>query len=230
MLDKQRHTFKIQAQYHEQEQPPWESFDKKIDKNFVRKRPSLKIVETMNRSIKELGRLLGGSGVNWHLDGALNISLMNGAGKDPEKYIGEHKDIDISVEKIDLAALEAHLLKNGYGLFLSRTEDKNKNIIMRRVGYKHFAESEAENTRLIVAINKNGKICRNKALNFVDVHIIQRTKNGEPLGIAGTLIPEKWTKPQLLEFHGQQIFHIQEQCFITSSTKKETTIQLMHNV
>ncbi|PWB38609.1 MAG: hypothetical protein C3F02_02755 [Parcubacteria group bacterium] len=204
MTDEQRQASEIRAENYEQVQPPWKDFTEKIDENFVRKRPSPEVVKAMNQSLEELGQTFEGSGLNWHLDGALNISLMNGAGENPEKYIGEHKDVDISVEKDELEALEAQLLKNGYGLFLSRTGDKIKNKIMRRVGHGDFAESDTEHM-LIAAIDENGKIRQDKALNFVDIHIIQRDEAGKPLGVSGTPIPEKWVQPQPMEFHSKQI-------------------------
>jgi len=204
MTEAQRKASEIRAEYYEQEQPPWEDFTEKIDENFVRKKPSPKVVKTMNQSLTELGQAFEGSDLNWHLDGALNISLMNGAGENPENYIGEHKDVDISVEKSELEALEAQLLKNGYGLFLSRTEDRTKNKIMRRVSHRDFADSDTEHM-LIAAIDENGKIRRDKALNFVDVHIIQRDEAEKPLGVSGTPIPEKWVQSQPMEFHSKQI-------------------------
>lgn len=205
MTDEQKRASEIRAKYYEQGQPPWEDFTEKIDENFVRKRPSPEVVETMNKSLEELTQIFEGSELSWHLDGALNISLMNGASENPKKYIGEHKDVDLSVEKGELEILETQLLKNGFGLFLSRTQDKTKNKIMRRVSYRDFAESDAEHM-LIAAIDENGKILRDKALNFVDIHIIQRDEDGKPLGVSGTPIPEKWTQPQPLEFHGRQIY------------------------
>jgi len=204
MTDKQRRVSEIRTQYYEQEQPPWEDFTEKIDENFSRKKPSQEVVRMMDKSLEELGQVFKGSDLNWHLDGALNISLMNGAGENSEEYIGEHKDVDVSIEKADIETIEAQLLKNGYGLFLSRTEDKTKKKIMRRVGYKDFVESDVEHM-LIAAINEKGKIRRDKALNFVDVHVIQRDETGNSLGISGTSIPEKWVQPQPLEFHGNSI-------------------------
>lgn len=192
------------AQLRVQEQPPWEDFGEKIDDNFERRRPSSEAVQKINKSLEELSMVFEGSDVNWHLDGALNISLMNGAGENPDNYIGEHKDVDISVEKSDLEALEAQLLKAGYGLFLSRTDDKANNKVLRRVGHRYFTESASEHL-LIAAIDENGKIRNDKTLNFIDIHIIQRDKDGRPLGILGTPIPEKWAQPQLLEFHGKHI-------------------------
>ncbi|MBU1132034.1 hypothetical protein KKC32_02155 [Patescibacteria group bacterium] len=204
MPEELRRVPKNQAGYYEEEMPPWESFDEKIDENFFRKKPSPDVVKRMNKSIEELGQLFEGSDLNWHLDGALNISLMNGAGKNPDKYIGEHKDVDISVEKGELEAMEAQLLKKGYGFFVSRIENKTGKMIMRRVRHRDFDDSSIEHL-LIVAIDENGKLRRDTSLNFVDIHIIQRNEEGNPLGILGTPMPGKWVQPQPIEFHGKQI-------------------------
>ena len=204
MSDEQRRSSENRAKYHEQEEPPWEDFAEKIDENFFRKKPSPEIIKTMNERLEELSEAFDGTSLNWHLDGALNISLMNGAGSDPEKYIGEHKDVDISIEKSEIEALEAQLLKKGYGLFLSRTHDETKNKIMKRVRHDDFNESDAEHM-LIAAIDDNGKMRRYKALDFIDVHIIRRDEAGKALGVSGTPIPEKWLHPQIIEFHGRRI-------------------------
>lgn len=204
MSDSQKNSSEIRAKNYEQEQPPWESFDEKVDENFIRKAPSPEAVKKMDESVEELGQALAGAGSSWHLDGALNISLMNGANENSEKYIGEHKDVDISVEEKDLEAVEAQLLKNGYGLFLSRTDKGGTKKMMRRVDYKKFVESGTEHL-LIAAIDENGKLRQDKALNFVDVHVVKRNENGQPVGVSEVPIPEKWMQPQLLEFHGRQI-------------------------
>lgn len=204
MTDQQGDAPKAHAEFYEQEQPPWEDFGEKIDENFARKKPSPEVIKKMNRSLDELGQVFEGTGLYWQLDGALNISIMNGAGEDPERYIGEHKDVDISVEKGELEALEEQLLKKGYGLFLSRTGNGTENKIIRRVSYKDFTESEAEHP-LIAAIDEKGKIRRDKALNFIDVHIVKRDEAGIPLGVLGSSIPEKWTQPQPRDFHGRKI-------------------------
>jgi len=203
MTEEQREASEIRAEYYEQEQPPWEDFTEKIDENFVRKRPSPEVIKTMNESIEELGQAFEGSDLNWHLDGALNISLMNGAGENPKNYIGEHKDVDISVEKGELEALEVQLLKKGYGLFLSRGDKR----IKRRVGYRDFNYSDPETRNLeIYAINSDGKIDNTRgSLKCLDVHLIERNEQGQPLGVSGVIIPEKWVEPQPTEFRGQRI-------------------------
>jgi hypothetical protein len=199
MTPDQKKDSEIRAKNWEQEQAPWVPFDDdNIDENFERKPATPEQKEDMDRRLSELADAFEGSSINWHMDGALNISLMNG------EYIGNHKDVDLSIEKNELAELEAQLLKNGFGLFLSRTEDETKNKVMRRVGHADFADSDTEHM-LIAAIDENGQIRRDKSLNFVDTHIVERNKNGQALGNSGVVIPDKWTKPYPVEFQGKQI-------------------------
>lgn len=197
MTDEQKELSETRAENWEQEQPPWEEYNK-VDKNFVRTSPSPEAVERMDKSLEELGQVFEGSDLNWHLDGAMNISLLKG------EYIGEHKDVDISIEKNELEAVEAQLLKNGYGLFLSRTEDVTKNKVLKRVDYTKFKDSDTEHM-IIAAIDEDGKINRDKELGFIDVHTVERDETGSPLGESKVPIPEKWFQPQPMEFHGQQI-------------------------
>src|SRR3990167_85543 len=188
MTNDQRKDSKTRAENWEQEQPPWEPFDdENIDENFERKSITPEQASELNHRLEELGEVFKNSNLNWHIDGALNISLMNG------KYIGNHKDVDLSIEKGELAELEPQLLKKGFGLFLSRTEDKTKNKVMRRAGHADFADSDTEHM-LIAAIDENGQIRRDKSLNFVDTHIVERNADGQALGNSGVVIPDKWTK------------------------------------
>lgn len=185
-----------------QDQLPWVPFDNEnINQEDSKRNPATsEQIRIMNERLSELGELFKDSKFNWHLDGALNISLMNG------EYIGNHKDVDLSIERKDLKDFEEHLLKNGYGLFLSKEEDNSENKEMRRVGYKNFKETKIEHT-LISAIDMDdhGKIRIDKNLNNVDVHIIERNANGEPLGVSGVVIPEKWTKANPIKFQEQII-------------------------
>ena len=182
-----------------QNQEPWGCFhEDNINENHERKPATPEQIEDMNKRLSELGGLFKESDINWHLDGALNISLMN------EKYIGNHKDVDLSVDEKDLEKLETQLLKNGYGLFLSQAEDDGKEKIMRRVGYKHFKNSEAGHP-LIAVIDENGIIIDGKALNYIDAHIIERNSEGAPLGVSEVVMPEKWGKSYPIDFKEQKI-------------------------
>jgi len=212
MTDEQKEASKIRAKYYEQAQPLWDNalwdnnFEKKyLDESFVRKTPEAKEIKEMDGWIAELGEIFDGSGLNWHLDGALNISLMNERKKNGEiNYIGYHKDVDLSVEKNELPELEAHLLKKGYGLFLSRTNAAGKNKIMRRVGYADFHDSPTDHV-LIFAMDKNGQLVMDRPLYSFDVHIIERNEAGQALGNSGVVIPEKWAQSYPIEVQGKQI-------------------------
>jgi hypothetical protein len=182
-----------------QNQAPWGRFNEEnINENHERKPATAEQIEVMDKRLRELGALFSDSDINWHLDGALNISLMNG------EYIGNHKDVDLSVDEKDLEKLETQLLKNGYGLFLSQAEDDGKEKTMRRVGYKNFKESATDHP-LIAAIDENGIIIDGKALNYVDAHIVERNPEGSPLGVSGAVMPEKWAKPYSIDFQEQKI-------------------------
>lgn len=199
MTSSQKNDSEIREKNWEQEQAPWIQFDDgNIDENFERKPATSEQKENMDKRLSELADAFDGSNLNWHLDGALNISLMNG------EYIGNHKDVDLSIEKNELAAFEAQLLKKGFGLFLSRIEGETKNRVMRRVSCVDFVDSDIEHP-LIAAIDKDGQIIRDKSLNFVDAHIIKRNAEGQALGESGVAIPDKWTKPYPVEFQGKSI-------------------------
>lgn len=207
MLTKeQRRASEIRARYYEQVLSRWQPYEKKyVDKNFDRMPPSSEEARNMNKRIAKLGEVFEGCDLNWHLDGALNISLMSEKGKNGEtNYIGLHKDVDLSIEKDELAGLEAHLLKKGYGLFLSRTDNKLKRKVLRRVGYADFRDTPAEHI-LIAAIDEHGKVLKKLPLSAVDVHLIKRNEAGQPLGESGVVIPEKWALPYPVEFQGKQI-------------------------
>ena len=195
----QKKDSEVRAKNWEQEQAPWVPFDDdNIDEKFERKPATHEQKEDMDRRLAELADVFEGSNINWHMDGAMNISLMNG------EYIGNHKDVDLSIEKNELAELEAQLLKKGFGLFLSITDNNTKNKVMRRVGHTDFADSDTEHM-LVAAIDENGQIQRDKSLNFVDIHIVERNDTGQALGNSGVAIPDKWTKPYPIEFQGKQL-------------------------
>jgi len=206
LSEEQRESSEIRAKYHEQVQPPWESFvEENIDENFERKPPTPEQVKDIDQRVVGLGEIFKDSNLNWHLDGAINISLLNGKDKEGKtKYIGNHKDIDISVEKEELAQLESQLLKKGYGFFLSRTDEETKNKVLTRVNHEDFLNASPEN-RQVGAIDKDGKIRTNTPINFLDVHIMKRNADGLPLGYSDVVIPEKWAKPYPIEFQGEQV-------------------------
>ena len=93
MTPEQKEASEIRERFQFQEHDPFSNFLEQIDKNDERREPSPDEKIKMDNRLKELGRIFSNSSIMWQLDGAMNISLMAG------KYIGIHKDTDISVEQ-----------------------------------------------------------------------------------------------------------------------------------
>ncbi len=109
----QKTASEIRERYKYQELGSFDYFMANIDKNEERRTPTPEEKERMDASLVQLGKIFGSSNTRWHIDGALNISLMKG------EYIGIHKDVDISIEKDEIEKVDGQLARNGYGLFLS---------------------------------------------------------------------------------------------------------------
>ncbi|MFC1788229.1 nucleotidyltransferase domain-containing protein [Patescibacteria group bacterium] len=189
-----------------QERDPFGDFMAHIDQGGERREATQEEEKRMDQKLLELGRIFDGSGVRWHLDGALNVSLQKG------EYIGIHKDVDISVEADDLERLDEHLKKVGYGLFLSQLKDPNKDEsrrILERVDGKAFRqaaeEDDGQRHPTINAIDSTGKILDDSDLNSIDVHIVRRNEQGNPYGWHGVELPAKWFEPQSEQLKGVEL-------------------------
>ena len=173
-----------------------------IDKDDERRAASPEEVHNMDERMRKLGELFDGSDIRWNLDGAFNISIMGG------KYIGVHKDVDISVEAADLPKFDGLLMKHGYGLFLSSSKDESdprSPKILERVGAERFAAADLEH-RLIASVDEPGAVSKVvDDLNFIDVHLVTRNAAGRVLGGGGALLPEKWSTPIKKEFQGYEL-------------------------
>ncbi len=197
----QKTASEIRERYKYQELGSFDYFMANIDKNEERRTPTPEEKERMDASLVQLGKIFGSSNTRWHIDGALNISLMKG------EYIGIHKDVDISIEKDEIEKVDGQLARNGYGLFLSylkNTEEPDGKKIMERVGAKKFSEAELENL-IIAAIDEQGKIKDGEMLNFIDVHLVKRNKSGRPVSWSGVELPDKWFEAQPIQYQGQEI-------------------------
>lgn len=163
--------------------------------------PSPEEVESMNNNLVRLGELFKDSELNWHLDGAINISLLKG------EYIRAHKDIDISVEEDELQKLDELLGSKGYGLFLSypkNPENDSSEMIMERVGANDFKDTGFKHT-MIAAIDQEGKIIDTEELNYIDVHVTSRDEKGCPLGRSQARLPKEWYEGRRVDFKDQEI-------------------------
>ncbi|MBL7057990.1 hypothetical protein ISS03_01515, partial [Patescibacteria group bacterium] len=104
--------------------------------------------------------------------------------------------------------LDAQLEKRGYGLFVNRKEDPSNPETSRRI-YERVGVSEInrspETELMIASINKQGEIVEDKTLNFIDLHIIQRTDDGKSLGWGNVELPEEWLASENIDFQGQEL-------------------------
>jgi len=201
MTEEKKEESEIRAKFAVQERDPFDDFMEHIDQNDERRPPTQEEKERMDDSLIQLGKIFEGSDINWHLDGAMNISLMKG------EYIGIHKDTDVSIELDELEKLDGYLERKGYGLFLSyakNLEDPHSKKIMKRVGASNFKETPTEHP-MIVAIDEQGKIREGGHLNFIDTHIVKRDENGAPVGWGEVALPKKWFEGQPIDFQGQEI-------------------------
>lgn len=184
-----------------QECDPFDDFLEHIDQNAERRPPTVKEREKMDANLDKLGKIFEGSHIKWHIDGALNISLLKG------QYIGIHKDIDISVEQAELVEVQELLRKKGYGFFLSYPKDPDRPKgakIMERVDSRGLSEAQSRHL-MLAAIDEGGKIQKAETLNFVDVHLIKRDEEGNPTGWGGVKLPSKWFEAHPINFHGREV-------------------------
>lgn len=201
MTDEQKEASETRAKFAVQERDPFDDFMEHIDQNDERRPPTQEEKERMDDSLIQLGKIFEGSDVRWHLDGAMNISLMKG------EYIGIHKDTDVSIELNELEELDGHLERKGYGLFLSypkNPEQPDSKKIMKRVGASNFKETPTEHP-MIVAIDEQSKIREGGHLNFIDTHIVKRDENNSPVGWGEVALPKKWFEGQPIDFQSQEI-------------------------
>jgi hypothetical protein len=183
-----------------QERSPFGDFLARID-NGVRPEATPEDQERMDSNLVQLGKIFEGSNTNWHIDGALNISIRKGT------YLGVHKDVDVAIEKADLPTMQQQLEANGYGLFFSypKNPDEPEGAnIMERVSAEKFAEGASDHLS-IAAIDGNGKIRTGASLNFIDVHLVKRNEQGKPLDWGDVELPEEWFIAQPTQFKGQEL-------------------------
>ena len=172
-----------------------------IDDQGSRRMPTEKERRFMDSNLQSLQQLVGGSNVRWQIDGALNISALGG------DYIGVHKDIDLGIERDDLGQLAGHLGTKGYGVFISRPEDtrdpNSPNVYERVTSPSQVAHSREHLT--IAAIDNKGRVRTDALLNHMDLHIIERNKQGTAIGNGGAELPEKWMTPSKVTFTGVEL-------------------------
>lgn len=159
-----------------------------IDEQGKYQEPNTERAEEINNRLDELGEIMEGADFEFWLDGAINISLIQG------KYIRDHKDVDISITQDNLPDLEKQLKAKGYVIVYANRE---KNTATQRcwetVGASEIISRNLKEL-LLVKVDESGKIQdTDDVLNFVDLHV-HRQDEEENLIISysGAVIPRHY--------------------------------------
>lgn len=165
-------------------------------------RPAISAVERerMEAKLTALGKLMGASPVWWQLDGALTLSLRKK--EQGGDYIGLHSDIDISVLRNELPALETYLKEHGYALFLQNKDGESRTL--RRIGHATFSRRTLDAVRespYIVAIDEQGNVRTDADLVRMQVSVIETDAKGNP-SERGLSYPREWLHGSIASIGG----------------------------
>ncbi len=144
----------------------------------------------IEKRLNDLGELMEGAEFGWWLDGAINISLLQGDGS----FIRDHKDVDMSISVENLPALEKQLATRGYTIIFSdRTRYTETQRCVEVVSAVEIAERALSELQ-IARINPNGMINNeHDKLNFIDLHIIVSNEDGtKTIPYSGTTFPAEY--------------------------------------
>lgn len=170
----------------------------KVDEAGKYAEPSPERKAEIERRLDQLGDIMDGASFDYHLDGAINVSLLQ------KKFIRDHKDVDISVADDDLQALDEQIKKKGYVIvYADRDKYTETHRCLEVVSAKEIAERKLGELQ-IAKVDKQGKIKDDYAeLNFIDLHVPHRTDNGDIIiGGSGVSLPAKYFQ-RIEKYHTQ---------------------------
>ena len=150
--------------------------------------PSPERKAEIERRLDQLGDIMDGASFDYHLDGAINISLIQ------DRFIRDHKDVDMSVADADLGALEEQLKKKGYVIVYA---DRNRYTETQRC-LEVVSAAEVQKRKLyelqLARVDANGKIQEDFGeLNFIDLHVPHRDAEGNIfIENSGVTLPAKY--------------------------------------
>ncbi len=175
---------------HIEERPFWGEFrGGEIDEVGEYKEPTPEQKEKFEKRIERVSEIFENADFQWYLDGATNISLYK------DKLIRDHKDLDMSVFREDLAKLEELLSGQGFGIFINY-EEKDKGL-MKRAKVEELLTLDRPDLS-ICKVGPGGKIQRETSdpFNFVDLHIHSKDSKGNTIiNYSGTTLPKEFFEP-----------------------------------
>lgn len=155
--------------------------------------------------LDEFARIFDDAGINYVLDGALNISLYG------QKFFREHRDIDFSVFSKDMPKLAEALEASGYALFKfpKNTDERLKEGVLphelMRPDEIDISKIARERT-FFLKVKENFEI-DTKNYECFDIHALDQNENGDIVRLNGTVIPKELyaDNPKYETVSGKQI-------------------------
>ena len=156
--------------------------------------------QELNKGLKVVTELFNKLGVNWKLDGAINISLREIA-KGKEEYFRSHRDVDVHVigdvngEQLSalLKEMKSGDAPNGYGAF-TKDERMNQADIVKRRGTAlatEFNSGPAPKQGLtFFKLNQDGNPEFTVGELVIDIHFSKDALKS----ITGRALPNEWQK------------------------------------
>lgn len=179
--------FELEKKEEFQKAPIWAPFrGAEWDEDKGYKEPTIEQKEKIDIRLNRLAEVMEGADFPWYLDGAINISLYK------EKYIRDHKDLDMSIFAEDFNKFDSLLEKQNFGIFEKiKREDKE---LWERI---HIVKGNTIKEYQAAQIDKRGKFIEtDDPFNYIDLHIHSRDKNGNVvINYSGSVLPKEFFKP-----------------------------------
>lgn len=179
-----------ESETHAEERPFLGEFSGgEVDETGEYKEPTSEQKERFTKRIERVSEIFENADFQWYLDGATNISLYRG------RQIRDHKDLDMSVFKEDLAKLDELLSRQGFGIFFNF--DENSKRLMKKVTAEELSTIDKPDLS-ICKIGSSGKLQRETSdpFNFVDLHVNSKDAEGNAvISYSGATLPKEFFEP-----------------------------------
>lgn len=166
----------------------WE-FVPKIWEDGLYIAPSEKENKFMIERLREVWSLMYNVDFDWTIDGAFNISIYN------NRFIRNHKDVDLWVFEKDLHKMKKHLQSKWYDIFLNLEWKKMVEFIPRwyKDDYSHLSICKIND---LLEIQPNSSV-----INYSDLHVYIENKDWDTVLNWGFIIPKEYTWNKTTEFN-----------------------------
>lgn len=161
--------------------------------------PDSERAKELDRQLSEVSDFFEGTGIDWRIDGALNLSLREG------RYLRNHKDIDLGISIASIEKLLERAEKMGYEvLYVDRSQT------MEVAKERGFVQAERVSKDEIIGGKEKLILVKNTETgpdfrNYMDVHVLKLNENGQKIEEPGVVFPAEFTDDLSVEKEGKEI-------------------------